>query len=188
MPIIEESPCLVEEAEKTFLRNCQAYSGKTCVDVRENEKAACNGFSVLVVLWEEIGGRYLRIHDHACTERTTVNVGDGAGGSFLDHDDLTHALLLAIHRQESVGQIFNPATLYLEWKELARMILELSDSSSSLEVMPVREWKRAQVELFLGTYQSPKPNGYLIIVPCFLLQKRAEAEQGRRTVSGRDRK
>jgi hypothetical protein len=41
-------------------------------------------------------------------------VPDGAGGSFLDHDDLTHALLLAMQEQESVWQIFNLATIYLK--------------------------------------------------------------------------
>ena len=70
-------------------------------------------------------------------------VPQGAGGSFLDHDDLTHALLLAMNRRESVGQIFNLATIYLEWEEIARMILEVSDSSSPLEVIPAREWKGA---------------------------------------------
>ena len=71
-------------------------------------------------------------------------VPDGAGGSFLDHDDLTHALLLAVQKQESIGQIFNLATIYLEWKEIARMIIGVTDSSSPLEVIPAREWKGAQ--------------------------------------------
>ena len=37
-------------------------------------------------------------------------VPEKAGGSFLDHEDMTQALLLAIDKQESVGQIFNLAT------------------------------------------------------------------------------
>ena len=71
-------------------------------------------------------------------------VPEGAGGSFLDHDDLVHALLLAAQRQESIGQIFNLATIYLEWREIARMIIDVSGSSSSLEVIPAREWKGAK--------------------------------------------
>jgi nucleoside-diphosphate-sugar epimerase len=71
-------------------------------------------------------------------------VPDGAGGSFLDHEDLTHALLLAAGRRESTGQVFNLATIYLEWKEIARMIIDVSGSSSSIEVIPAREWKGAQ--------------------------------------------
>ena len=77
-------------------------------------------------------------------KREPLMVPDGAGGSFLDHDDLTNALLLATQRQESIGQIFNLATIYLEWKDIARMILEVTGSSSSLEVIPAREWKGAQ--------------------------------------------
>ena len=70
-------------------------------------------------------------------------VPDGAGGSFLDHDDLTHALLLSAQRQESIGQVFNLATIYLEWRDIAQMILEVTGSSSSPEVIPAREWKGA---------------------------------------------
>ena len=70
-------------------------------------------------------------------------VPDGAGGSFLDHDDLTHALLLA-GQQESMGQVFNLATIYLEWKDIARMIIGIAGSSSRLDVIPARDWKGAQ--------------------------------------------
>jgi UDP-glucose 4-epimerase len=72
-----------------------------------------------------------------------LQVPDGAGGSFLDHDDLAHAIGLAIQTNGSIGQTFNLATLYLEWKEIARMILDVAGSSSSLEVIPAREWKGA---------------------------------------------
>jgi nucleoside-diphosphate-sugar epimerase len=71
-------------------------------------------------------------------------VPDRAGGSFLDHDDLTHALLLAVQKQESIGQVLNLATVYMEWRDIARMIIEAADSSSSVEVIPCREWKGAQ--------------------------------------------
>jgi nucleoside-diphosphate-sugar epimerase len=71
-------------------------------------------------------------------------VPDGAGGSFLDHDDLAHALLLAIHEQASIGQIFNLATVYLEWRDIAQIIMKVTDSSSRLEVVPAREWRGAQ--------------------------------------------
>jgi len=32
----------------------------------------------------------------------------------------------------------------MEWRDIARMIIEAADSSSSLEVIPAREWKGAQ--------------------------------------------
>ena len=93
---------------------------------------------------KKIGGRHLR--DMLTLARTgqPLMVPAGAGGSFLDHDDLTNAFLLALQEHRSIGQIFNLATIYLEWKDIARIIMEVADSSSSLEVVPAQKWKGAQ--------------------------------------------
>lgn len=40
--------------------------------------------------------------------------------------------------------MFKLATIRLEWKDIARIIMEVADSSSSVEVVPAREWKGAQ--------------------------------------------
>jgi UDP-glucose 4-epimerase len=68
-------------------------------------------------------------------------VPEGAGGSFLHLDDLTNAILLAIQKQKTFGEIFNLSTLFLSWEEVARIIIEVTDSSSPLEVIPSKEWK-----------------------------------------------
>jgi UDP-glucose 4-epimerase len=93
---------------------------------------------------EKIGGRHLRDMIALAQAGQPLLVSDRAGGSFLDHDDLTHALLLAVQKKESIGQVFNLATVYIEWRDIARMIIEAADSSSSVEVIPGREWKGAQ--------------------------------------------
>jgi nucleoside-diphosphate-sugar epimerase len=95
-------------------------------------------------LGARIGGRHLRDMIGLAQAGKPLTVPDGAGGSFLDHEDLTHALLLAIPAKESVGQVFNLATIYLEWKEIAGMIIGIAGSSSPVEVIPSREWKGAQ--------------------------------------------
>jgi NAD(P)-dependent dehydrogenase (short-subunit alcohol dehydrogenase family) len=42
-----------------------------------------------------------------------------------------------------VDGVIHLATVYLEWKEFARMIIEVTGSTSSLKVVPAREWKGA---------------------------------------------
>jgi UDP-glucose 4-epimerase len=66
-----------------------------------------------------------------------------AGGSFLHLDDLANALLLALQKPKTFGEIFNLSTLFLSWEEVARIIIEVTNSSSPLEVIPAKEWKGA---------------------------------------------
>ena len=143
VPITEESPCLVEEARKPFYAVAKQTAEKLALTYWRTKGLPVTVFRFWWSYGEKIGGRHLRDMIMLALKGEPLLVPQGAGGSFLDHDDLTHALLLAIHRQESVGQIFNLATIYLEWEEIARMILEVSDSSSPLKVIPAREWKGA---------------------------------------------
>jgi UDP-glucose 4-epimerase len=144
VPITEESPCLAEEARKPFYAVAKQTAEKLALTYWKLKGLPVTIFRFWWSYGEKIGGRHLRDMITLALKGESLMVPQRAGGSFLDHDDLTHALLLAMNRQESVGQIFNLATQYLEWKEIARMILEVSDSSSCLEVIPTREWKGAQ--------------------------------------------
>jgi UDP-glucose 4-epimerase len=66
-----------------------------------------------------------------------------AGGSFLHLNDLANALLTALKNPDTFGEIFNLSTLFLSWEEVARIIIEVTDSSSPLEIIPSKEWKGA---------------------------------------------
>lgn len=143
-PITEDSPCLVEDARKPFYAIAKLAAEKLALAYGKTK-----GLPVTVVrFWwsygDKIGGKHLRDMLALAQSGEPLEVPGGAGGSFLDHEDLTHALLLAGRQDRSIGQVFNLATLYLEWPELARMILRVTDSSSKLEVVPAREWRGAQ--------------------------------------------
>jgi len=142
-PITEESPCLVEEARKPFYAIAKHTAEKLALTYWKMKGLPVTVFRFWWSYGKKIGGRHLRDMITLALTGKPLLVPQGAGGSFLDHDDLTHALLLAAPRQESIGQVFNLATIYLEWRDIAQMILEVTDSSSSLEVIPAREWKGA---------------------------------------------
>ena len=143
-PVTEESPCLVEDSRKPFYATAKLAAERTALAYGRTR-----GLPVSIVrFWwsygREIGGRHLR--DMAATARAggTLAVPAGAGGSFLDHEDLACALLLAARADEAVGEVFNLATLYVEWREIAQMILDATRSSSRLEVVAARDWKGAR--------------------------------------------
>ncbi len=143
IPITEESPCLVEEARKPFYAVAKQTAEKLALIYGKMKGLPVTVFRFWWSYGEKIGGRHLRDMIALALKGQPLMVPEKAGGSFLDHDDLTHALLLAIEKQESIGQIFNLATLYLEWKEIARMIIDVTGSSSFLDVIPAGEWKGA---------------------------------------------
>jgi UDP-glucose 4-epimerase len=144
VPITEEAPCLVEDARKPFYAIAKLTAEKLALTYGKMKGLPVTIFRFWWSFGKKIGGRHLRDMITLAQAGQPLMVPDRAGGSFLDHDDLTHALLLAVQKQESIGQIFNLATVYMEWRDIARMIIEAADSSSSVEVIPTREWKGAQ--------------------------------------------
>jgi UDP-glucose 4-epimerase len=144
VPITEESPCLVEDARKPFYAVAKQTAEKLALTYWKMKGLPVTIFRFWWSFGKKIGGKHLREMIALAQAGQPLKVPDGAGGSFLEHDDLTHALLLAAQTQESIGQIFNLATIYLEWRDIARMVMEAVGSSSSLEVIPAREWKGAQ--------------------------------------------
>jgi len=143
-PITEEAPCLVEDARKPFYAVAKLTAEKLALTYGKMKGLPVTVFRFWWSFGKKIGGRHLRDMISVAQAGKPLLVPGGAGGSFLDHDDLTHALLLSVQRQESIGQILNLATIYMEWHDIAQMIIEAADSSSLVEVIPAREWKGAQ--------------------------------------------
>lgn len=143
LPITEEAPCLVEDARKPFYAIAKLTAEKLALTYGKMKGLPVTVFRFWWSFGKKIGGRHLREMIALALAGQPLMVPDRAGGSFLDHDDLSHALLLAAQKQESIGQIFNLATIYMEWRDIAQMIIEAADSSSSVQVIPSREWKGA---------------------------------------------
>ncbi|OGA61203.1 MAG: hypothetical protein A3G81_00515 [Betaproteobacteria bacterium RIFCSPLOWO2_12_FULL_65_14] len=143
-PITEDSPCLVEDARKPFYAIAKLAAEKLALAYWKMKGLPVTVFRFWWSYGKKIGGRHLRDMIVLAQTGKPLAVPGGAGGSFLDHDDLAHALLLAQQEQASIGQIFNLSTIYLEWTDIARIIMDVTDSSSSLEVFPGREWRGAQ--------------------------------------------
>jgi len=144
VPIVEDAPCLVEDARKPFYAVAKLTAEKLALTYWKTKGLPVTVFRFWWSYGKKIGGRHLRDMIALAQTGQPLAVPAKAGGSFLDHEDLTHALLLAMPERSSIGQIFNLATVYLEWRDIARMIIDATDSSSPLEVIPAREWRGAQ--------------------------------------------
>jgi UDP-glucose 4-epimerase len=142
-PITEEDPCLVEDARKPFYGIAKLTAEKLLLAYFRTKGLPVTIFRFWWSYGEEIGGRHLRDLIKLAQAGEPLMVPEGAGGSFLQLDDLANALWLALQKPKTFGEIFNLSTLFLSWEEVARMIIEVTDSSSLLEVIPANEWKGA---------------------------------------------
>ena len=177
VPVTEEDPPLVEESRKPFYAVAKLTAEKLALAYGKTKGLPVTVFRFWWSFGERIGGRHLRDMIALAQAGQPIMVPDGAGGSFLDHDDLTHALLLAAPSKESMGQVFNLATIYLEWKDIARMIIGIADSSSRLDVIPARDWKGAQFladPWELSTAKAERLFGYRSLFPPAMARQRLE--------------
>ncbi len=144
VPILEDAPCLVEDARKPFYAAAKLTAEKLALVYSKTKGLPVSVFRFWWSYGKKIGGRHLRDMIALAQTGRPLVVPAKAGGSFLDHEDLTHALLLAVQERSSIGQIFNLSTVYLEWRDIAQMIIDATNSSSRLEVIPARDWRGAQ--------------------------------------------
>jgi len=142
-PITEEAPCLVEEARKPLYGIAKLMAEKLLLAYFKMKGLPVTIFRFWWSYGEEIGGRHLRDLIKLAHLGEPLMVPQDAGGSFLHMDDLTNAILIALQKPKTFGEIFNLSTLFLSWEEVARIIIEVTASSSPLEVIPSKEWKGA---------------------------------------------
>ena len=142
-PINEEDPCLVEDARKPFYGIAKLTAEKLLLAYVRTKRLPVTIFRFWWSYGQEIGGRHLRDLIKLAQAGEPLTVPKGAGGSFLHLDDLTNALLIALQKPKTFGEIFNLSTLFFTWEEVARIIIEVTHSRSPLEVIPAKEWKGA---------------------------------------------
>jgi UDP-glucose 4-epimerase len=142
--ISETDPCLAEKARKPFYGVAKLAAEKFALAFWKTTGLPVTIFRFWWSYGAEIGGRHLRDLLKRAAAGEPLAVAAGAGGSFLHHDDLTQAILLAFQKPRTFGEIFNLATLYLDWEDIARIIFEVTGSSSQLQVIPSEEWQGPQ--------------------------------------------
>lgn len=65
----------------------------------------------------------------------------GAGGAFVTMADLGSAMISAITKPAPSGQVYNVGSLLLTWEEIGRMIVDLTHSNSTIQLVPSDQWK-----------------------------------------------
>ncbi len=142
-PIDEDHPLRVLDARKPAYGMAKEFAEKLTL-----QAGVTHGFSGTVFrFWwafgEAIGGKHLRDMLRSAAAGNPVSVPANAGGSFLTQEDFNRGVLAALKQPVKGGRVFNLASAYVSWEEVAKMAVEATGSAASVEVVPSAEWSGA---------------------------------------------
>jgi UDP-glucose 4-epimerase len=90
----------------------------------------------------DIGGRHLREMLKTASAGQALAVPADCGGSFLSLDDFVQAVDLLL-RADLRGHVYNLASAYVTWEEIARLVVDVTGSAAPIRVLPRTEWAGA---------------------------------------------
>jgi UDP-glucose 4-epimerase len=142
VPIDEDHPLNVLAARKPAYGMAKEFAEKLTL------LAGRAGMSstVLRFWWafgEEIGGRHLREMLRTASEGKTLAVPADCGGSFLSQNDFNLAVDTILQRPATAGRVFNLASAYIGWDEVARMVVEVTGGKGGIDLVPCAAWRGA---------------------------------------------
>lgn len=143
VPIDEDHPLLVLAARKPAYGMAKEFAEKLTLLAAGTSGPPA---AILRFWWafgEEIGGRHLREMLRTAAAGEPVVVPDGCGGSFLSLDDLIQAVDLLLRADLGGGRVFNLASAYVTWKEIAQLVVEVTGSAAHVRVVSRTEWTGA---------------------------------------------
>ena len=140
VPLIEDDPCLVEEARKPIYALSKFVCEKLGLIFFKEHGLPISIFRFWWAFGREIGGRHLREMVKKALEGRELEVPSMAGGSFLHLDDLVKGIELSFLNQKSFGQVFNLSSLFLTWEEIANIIVE-EVGSGKVKIISQEDWK-----------------------------------------------
>jgi UDP-glucose 4-epimerase len=142
IPIDEDHPLNVLAARKPAYGVAKEFAEKLVLLASQGGLSS----TVLRFWWafgDEIGGRHLREMLRTAAEGKTLAVPADCGGSFLSQEDFNLAVETILQRPAAIGRVFNLASAYVGWDEVARMVLEVTGGTGGIEQVPRAAWSGA---------------------------------------------
>jgi UDP-glucose 4-epimerase len=142
-PIDEDHPLRVLEARKPAYGMAKEFAEKLTLLAGQGADLSATVVRFWWAFGQEIGGKHLREMLRTAAEGKTLRVPADCGGSFLSQDDFDLAVTAILARPISGGRVFNLASAYLSWEEVARMVVEVTGSAAKVDAIPATEWRGA---------------------------------------------
>jgi UDP-glucose 4-epimerase len=142
-PVTEAHPCLIAEARKPLYALGKYTAEELCQYYCKTRGLPTTTFRFWWAFGATIGGSNLRDLIGKSIHNQPLEMVQGAGGAFLTMADLGRAILLAVEKPAAAGQVYNLGSLFLSWKEIADIIIGLTDSKSAIQPVSSEKWRGA---------------------------------------------
>jgi len=140
-PVTETHPCLLREARKPLYAIGKYTAEELCRFYNKERGLPVTIFRFWWAFGDNIGGRHLRDLVKKSLKHQPLEMVRGAGGAFVTMADLRSAMISAITKPTPSGQVYNVGSLFLTWEEIGRMIVDLTHSNSTIQLVPSDQWK-----------------------------------------------
>jgi len=141
-PVTESHPCLIGDARKPLYALGKYTAEELCRYYHKERGLPVTIFRFWWAFGENIGGRHLRDLIRKSLNSQPLEMVRGAGGAFLTMGDLSRAIASTVATPTNAsGQTYNLGSLFLTWEEIGAMIVNLTHSKSSVQLVPSDQWK-----------------------------------------------
>ena len=140
-PVTESHPCLIGDARKPLYALGKYTAEELCQFYHKEKDLPVTIFRFWWAFGERIGGRHLRDLVKKSLRGQPLEMVHGAGGAFLTMEDLSKAIASAMEVSGASGQVYNLGSLFLTWEEIGAMVINLTHSKSSIQLVPSDQWK-----------------------------------------------
>ncbi len=140
-PVTESHPCLIGDARKPLYALGKYTAEELCRFYHKERNLPVTIFRFWWAFGDNIGGRHLRDLVRKSLNHQPLEMVHGAGGAFVTMADLASAMMSAITEPGPSSQIYNVGSLFLTWEEIGETIINLTQSTSTLQLIPSDQWK-----------------------------------------------
>jgi nucleoside-diphosphate-sugar epimerase len=143
LPIDEEHPLHPDESGRAVYGAAKTANEKLCLAFWRGQKLPVTIFRPWWSFSPNIRGKILRNMIDAALSGLPLNVPERTGGNFVHNDDAALAFRLAARNEAAYGEAFNLTSgVFVTWRELAEMVLELTGSSSELKFITEKDCRQ----------------------------------------------
>lgn len=143
VPIDEDHPLNVLAARKPAYGIAKEFAENLTLLAGQEPQLSATVLRFWWVFGEEIAGRHLRDMLRTAAAGQPLLVPADCGGSFLTQEDFNAAVALVLDRPASGGRIFNLASAYVTWEEVARMVVGIAGGGGGVTAVPRADWTGA---------------------------------------------
>jgi nucleoside-diphosphate-sugar epimerase len=140
-PVSESHPCLIGNARKPLYALGKYVAEELCKLYYTKHGLPITIFRFWWAFGDSIAGSHLRDLVRKALNHQSLEMVQGAGGTFVTMSDLARAIMLAIDQPAAAGRIYNLGSLFLTWEEIGETIKNLTNSDSHTELGPAGEWQ-----------------------------------------------